>query len=121
MILDSLAQALDYDEVKKTSMKRYDITEDRHRYRFRIGKPEEVAEMFIVRIKTYQNRWVELSDTKQTYEGLRNVFMQGQCMDAYPDDLYVYTGESVHYLESVGRKRICVINHEDQCKLVFDL
>ncbi|GFO30289.1 reverse transcriptase [Plakobranchus ocellatus] len=52
------AQALDFGEVKKALMKRYDFTKDGYLRRLRICKGEdgESADMFIERIKTYLNR-----------------------------------------------------------------
>ncbi|GFO29085.1 scan domain-containing protein 3 [Plakobranchus ocellatus] len=61
----STVQALDYDEVKRALMMRYDLT-DGYRRRFRICELEkgDSAEMFIVKIKNYLNRWVKLPETK---------------------------------------------------------
>ncbi|GFO43582.1 protein o-glucosyltransferase 1 [Plakobranchus ocellatus] len=47
--------------------------------------------MFIVKIKTHLNRWVELSETKQIYEDLRDLIVRGQFMDACPQDLAGFT------------------------------
>ncbi|GFN95530.1 reverse transcriptase [Plakobranchus ocellatus] len=88
------AQALDYDEVKKALTKKYDLTKDGYRRIFRICKAEEgeSAEMFRVRIKIYLSRWVELLDTKQTYEDVRDLFVRKQLMDACPEDLVCKNG-----------------------------
>ncbi|GFO35587.1 hypothetical protein PoB_006209200 [Plakobranchus ocellatus] len=55
----------------------------------------ESAEMFIVRIKTYLKRLVELGRTKRTYDPLRNLFVREQFMDACPEDLAMYVSEKV--------------------------
>ncbi|GFO12592.1 hypothetical protein PoB_003909700 [Plakobranchus ocellatus] len=51
----SAEQAKDYDKVKEALMKRYDLTEDGYRPKFRTCKPAEgeSPDMFIVRIVTY--------------------------------------------------------------------
>ena len=57
--------AKDYDKVKISLMKRYDLTEDCYRGKFRASKPEvdESPEQFIVRLDRYLLRWLELSNT----------------------------------------------------------
>ena len=47
--------AQDYDRVKLALMKRYDLTEDGYRHKFRASKPEvdESPEQFIVRLDRY--------------------------------------------------------------------
>ncbi|GFO29994.1 gypsy retrotransposon integrase-like protein 1 [Plakobranchus ocellatus] len=69
----SAEQAKDYDKVKEALMKRYDLTEDGYRRKFRTCKPAEgeSPDMFIVRIVTYLDRWNELSKTDKSYENLR--------------------------------------------------
>ena len=46
--------------------------------RFRKCRPEknENPEQFIFRMKTYLERWVELSSTEATYEGLRDLIVK---------------------------------------------
>ncbi|GFN97178.1 retroviral-like aspartic protease 1 [Plakobranchus ocellatus] len=65
----SAEQAKDYDKVKEALMKRYDLTEDGFRRMFRTCKPAEgeSPDMFIVRIVTYLDRWIELSKTDKSY------------------------------------------------------
>ena len=59
--------ASDYYQMKVALMKRYDLTEDGYRRKFRASKPETdgSSDQFIVRLSTYQVRWVELSETEQ--------------------------------------------------------
>ncbi|GFN96000.1 hypothetical protein PoB_002250600 [Plakobranchus ocellatus] len=66
----SAEQAKDYDKGKEALMKRYDLTEDGYRRKFHTCKPAEVEspDMFIVRIVTYLDRWIELSKTDKSYE-----------------------------------------------------
>ena len=56
--------AQDYDRVKLALMKRYDLTEDGYRRKFRASKSEvdESPEQFIVRLDRYLLRWLELSN-----------------------------------------------------------
>ncbi|KAK3739082.1 hypothetical protein RRG08_049206 [Elysia crispata] len=54
----SETEATDYDRVKEVLQKRYNLTEDGYRQRFRTCSPEEGENpsMFIVRLKTYLER-----------------------------------------------------------------
>ncbi|GFO22766.1 glutamate receptor ionotropic, kainate 4 [Plakobranchus ocellatus] len=73
------------------------LTDNGCRRRLQNCKPEEGegTEMYIVRIKTYQNQWIELSQTKKTFEDMRALFDREQFMDARPVDLAVYITEKV--------------------------
>ncbi|GFO24246.1 reverse transcriptase [Plakobranchus ocellatus] len=85
----SAEQAKDYDKVKEALMKRYDLTEDGYRRKFRTCKPAEGEnpDMFMVRIVTYLDRWIELSKTDKSYENLKDFIVREQFMDACPEDL----------------------------------
>ncbi|GFS23493.1 hypothetical protein ElyMa_005134500 [Elysia marginata] len=68
----SSEQAQDYDKVKQALVKRYDLAEDGYRRKFwSCNSAEgESPDMFIVRIVTYLDRWIELSRTEKSYEKL---------------------------------------------------
>ncbi|GFO39218.1 hypothetical protein PoB_006572300 [Plakobranchus ocellatus] len=70
-------------------MKRYDLTEDGYRRKFRTCKPAvgESPDMFIVHIVTYLDRWIELSKTDKSYEKLKDLIVREQFTDACPEDL----------------------------------
>ena len=72
----SETEATDYDGAKKVLQKRYNLTEDGYRQRFRTCSPEERENpsMFIVRLKTYLERWMKLAKAPHTYEALRLVY-----------------------------------------------
>ena len=74
--------AKDYDKVKIALMKRYDLTEDGYRRKFRVYKPEvdESPEQFIVRLDRYLLRWLELSDTARTFEGLKDLIKKNSSL-----------------------------------------
>ena len=87
--------AKDYDKVKIALMKRYDLTEDGYRRKFRASKPEvdESPEQFIVRLDSYLFRWLELSDTARTFEGLKDLIVKEQFIDSCPKDLAIHLRE----------------------------
>ncbi|KAI8506517.1 hypothetical protein Bbelb_159440 [Branchiostoma belcheri] len=87
--------AQDYDKVKVALLKRYNLTEDGFRNKFRQNKPDkgESPEQFLVRLTSYLDRWVELSKTTKDYESLRDLFVKEQFMDACPPDLAIHLSE----------------------------
>ena len=80
--------AQDYDRVKLALMKRYDLTEDGYRRKFRASKPEvdESPEQFIVRLDRYLLRWLELSNTDKSFEGLKDLIVKEQFIDSCPNE-----------------------------------
>ena len=87
--------AKDYDKVKIALMKRYDLTEDGYRRKFRASKPEvdKSPEQFIVRLDRYLLRCLELSDTAQTFDGLKDLIVKEQFLDSCPKDLAIHLCE----------------------------
>ena len=102
----SETEATDYDRVKEVLQKRYNLTEDGSRQRFRTCSPEEGENpsMYIVRLKTYLERWMKLAEAPQTYEALRDLFVKEQFLDSNPADLSTYLRERrLADLEKVAR------------------
>ena len=87
--------AVDYDQVKLALMKRYDLTEDGYRRKFRLSKPEsdESPDQFIVRLTKYLIRWIELSKATERFEGLRDLIVKEQFISACPKELAVHLRE----------------------------
>ena len=87
--------AQDYDRVKLALMKRYDLTEDCYRHKFRASKPEvdESPEQFIVRLDRYLFRWLELSNTERSFEGLKDLILKEQFIDSCPKELAIHLRE----------------------------
>lgn len=87
--------AQDYDRVKLALMKRYDLTEDGYRRKFRTSKPEvdESPEQFIVRLERYLLRWLQLSHTEQSFEGLKDLIVEEQFIDSCPKELAIHLRE----------------------------
>ena len=87
--------AQDYDRVKLALMKRYDLTEDGYRRKFRVSKPEvdESPEQFIVRLDIYLLRWLELSNTERSFEGLKDLIVKEQFIGSCPKELAIHLRE----------------------------
>ena len=56
-------EANDYDKLKKALLTRYNYTQDNYRKRFRVVTPEteKTPDQFVVRLKNYLAKWLELS------------------------------------------------------------
>ena len=91
----SESEVIDYDRVKEVLQKRYNLTEDGYRQKFSACTAEDGQNlsMFIVRLKTYLDRWMKLSETPQTYDGLRDLCIRGHFLNASPVDLSTYLRE----------------------------
>ena len=89
----SESEAIDYDRVKEVLQKRYNLTEDGYRQKFRACTAEDGPSMFIVRMKTYLERWLKQSETPQTYKGLRDLCNREHFLDASLVDLSTYLRE----------------------------
>ena len=76
-------------------MKRYDLTEEGYRGKFRASKPEvdESPEQYIVRLDRYLLRWLELSDTERTFDGLKDLIVKEWFIDSCPKDLAIHLRE----------------------------
>ena len=87
--------AVNYDKMKLALMKRYDLTEDGYRRKFRGSKPEvdESPDQFIVRLSTYLVRRLELSKTEQTFQGLKDLIVKEQFINSCPKELAVHLRE----------------------------
>ena len=87
--------AQDYDRVKLALMKRYDLTEDGYRRKFRASKPEvdKSPEQFIVRLDRYLLCWLELSNTERSFEGLKDLIVKEQFIDSCPKELAIHLRE----------------------------
>ncbi|XP_078677844.1 LOW QUALITY PROTEIN: uncharacterized protein LOC144914156 [Branchiostoma floridae x Branchiostoma belcheri] len=78
-----------YNKVKDAILKRYELTEDGFRKKFRSKVPQEGEgpDQYLIRLSSYLNRWVELSDTPRTYEGICDMIVQEQFLDLVPVEL----------------------------------
>ena len=87
--------AVDYKGLKEVLLKRYDLTENRFRVRFRNSKleEEESPEEFITRLKRYLTRWIDLAKTEKSFKALCELFVKEQLIDACPEDLAIYLRE----------------------------
>ena len=87
--------AIDYDQLKTALLKRYDFTEDGYRVKFRRAQPEtgESPEQFIVRLGSYLQKWITLSNTEETLDGVCDLIVREQFINTCPRDLSIHLRE----------------------------
>ena len=70
-------QANDYDKLKDALLKRYLLSADGFKRRFRSAKPEtgETPSQFLTRLDNYLERWIELAKVTKSYDGLKTLFV----------------------------------------------
>ncbi|XP_060070261.1 uncharacterized protein LOC132550238 [Ylistrum balloti] len=88
-------KALDYEELGKALLQRFEKTEEGFRKLFRTARPEggETFSQFASRLQNYVERWVELSKTGKTYEQLRDLMLRDQFIHCCGQDLSLFLKE----------------------------
>ena len=87
------ADASDYDKLKKALLTRYNYTEDGYRKRFREATPEteETPDQFVIRLKNYLAKWLELSGSSpQNFDALVDLIVKEQFINTCSEDLAMY-------------------------------
>ena len=85
--------ANDYDKLKKALLTRYNYTEDGYRKKFREVKPEteETQDLFVIRLKNYLAKWLELSGSSPgNFDALVYLIVKEQFINACSEDLAMY-------------------------------
>ena len=87
------ADASDYDKLKKALLTRYNYTEGGYRKRFREATPEteETPEQFVIRLKNYLAKWLELSGSSpQNFDALVDLIVKEQFISDCSEYLAMY-------------------------------
>lgn len=87
--------SLNYDKLKDALLKRFQLTEEGFRSKFRSSKPEvgETSSQFVVRLEDYLSSWMDLAKVTQDYDGLRDLILREQFMQASSKNLQVFLKE----------------------------
>ncbi|XP_033726122.1 uncharacterized protein LOC117315829 [Pecten maximus] len=85
----------DYDELKKALLRRYDLTEEGFRLKFRESKPEkgETAFQFVARSTRYLMRWVQMSEIEHSFEGLTDLLIREQFIQTCSSEMSLFLKE----------------------------
>jgi len=88
-------QANDYDRLKEALLKRYLLSADGFKKRFRSAKSEagETLSQFLTRIDNYLEHWIELAKVTKSYEGLKTLIVQEQDLSTCPKEMAVHLKE----------------------------
>ena len=88
-------QAELYEDLKAALLERYGLTAEGYRLKLRNILPEtdESPSQFLSRLESYLARWIELSGTDASYEGLFDLIVTEQFLESCPDSLEVYLKE----------------------------
>jgi len=91
----SSSDSQDYSKLKEALFYHFDLTEEGFRKRFYKTKKlgDESWSQFLARASHYLERWVELSNTEETYEGLFNLIMKNRIIDELPERVAIFVKE----------------------------
>ena len=88
-------ESVDYDKLKNALLKRFQLTEDGYRAKFRTSHPQkgETPCQFAARLSSYFHRWVELSGIELEYEKLVDLLLREQFTQSCSKELSAYLKE----------------------------
>ena len=90
------ADAGSYAGLKSALLKRYNLTEEGYRTKFRRVTTEqnEIPLQFVVRLRCYFDKWMTLSGTdKAAPEAIQDLFVKEQSLNSCPRDLSAHLRE----------------------------
>ena len=97
----------DYDKVHEALCKRFNLTEEGFRKKFRNSRPEkdENAQEFILRLQHLFSRWVELAQIGKDFDKLQALMIQEQFLTKCSPDLLIFLKErGAATLEDIGEQ-----------------
>ncbi|XP_041466400.1 uncharacterized protein LOC121416935 [Lytechinus variegatus] len=91
----TVSQAQEYETVKSSLLKGYDLTEEGYRTKFRYAKLNngETYVQYACRIEKYLNHWIELSSYDDNMEGLKSLLIQEQVYNSCGKELLMFIKE----------------------------
>lgn len=89
------SEANDYDRLKLALLRRYNLTPDGYKIKFRSSKPDknETATQFVSKLCKYFDRWIDTSKVKHEYDTLREHLVLDQLYQAIPTELAIFIKE----------------------------
>ncbi len=103
----SLDDAFDYPTLKTALLKRFDLTADGFRKRFKTGRPEqgETFIQYISRARSNLARWLELGTAERTFEGIVDFLLRDQLLSTCGHELLVFLKEKAFVRSSIWQFR----------------
>lgn len=90
-----LEDARDYKKLKTALLKRFQMTDEGFKDKFRSARPvtgESFSE-FVTRIQGYLNRWLELAEVAKTYDAVHDLMIEEQVLNICTPDLKIHIME----------------------------
>ena len=87
--------ALNYDKLKVALLKRYELTEEGFKRKYKKCRPEngETFQQFKTRMKSYFTRWIDMASIEKSYEGLQDLILREQLTFICYRDLELFLRE----------------------------
>ena len=87
--------ALNYDKLKVALLKRYELTEEGFKRKYKKCRPEngETFQQFTTRMKSYFTRWIDMASIEKSYEGLQDLILREQLTFICSRDLVLFLRE----------------------------
>ena len=87
--------ALDYDKLKVALLKRYELTEEGFKRKYKKCRPEngETFQQFTTRMKSYFTRWIDMASIEKSYEELQDLILREQLTSICNRDLELFLRE----------------------------
>ena len=72
--------ALNYDKLKVALLKRYELTKEGFKRKYKKCRPEngETFQQFTTRMNSYFTRWIDMASIEKSYEGLQDLILREQ-------------------------------------------
>eukprot|EP00745_Piridium_sociabile_P002381 TRINITY_DN1145_c0_g1_i6.p1 TRINITY_DN1145_c0_g1~~TRINITY_DN1145_c0_g1_i6.p1 ORF type:complete len:1434 (+),score=199.20 TRINITY_DN1145_c0_g1_i6:329-4630(+) len=86
---------ISYDDMKTHFLKKFLCSEEGFRERFRSSKPEvgESFILFLLRVRHYFDRWIDLSEVTKDFAGIVDLLLREQILQSCSKDLAVFLKE----------------------------
>ena len=87
--------ALNYDKLKVALLKRYELTEEGFKRKYKKCRPEngETFQQFTTRMKSYFTRWIDMASIEKSYKGLQDLILREQLTFICNRDLELFLRE----------------------------
>ena len=88
-------EALNYDMLKAALLKRYELTEEGFKRRYKKCRPDsgKTFQQLTSRMKGYFTRWIDMSGINKTYDGLADLILRDQLAFICNRDLELFLRE----------------------------
>lgn len=90
-----VAEALKYESLKRALLKRFQLTEEGFRLKFRSSRSEngENPLQFFARLDNYVEKWFSSAGSPKSYENIKDLFLKEQILNSCSNQLGMYLKE----------------------------